>query len=264
MKKPGVVAIFALIFTALVILGISLNKPKTTSKPSKQNTVSSAPVNLINVKERPYVSLKPLTSRNDLEFTVHNLPKKSDSVEVTLEYDRNKGVMDAVVKQFNLDKIPAVETIFLGTKSAGGHITYHDDVIGGSMILKFTGTDPYNLKVPWRYSDTEKEYQNLSSTDGFFQAVLESPIKQSKVLIMQSPGVPEGLTGDIAAGPYLIATLGDLPKTQVQLTLRLPETATVVTLWGYDGAKWHELKSTLEIKAVTAKVDLYPLYVVTK
>ena len=69
---------------------------------------------MIPVSDRPFVSLQPLSARNELEIVIDNLSKKADEVEVALEYDRNKGIWDAVLKQFMLTKIPYQDKIFLG------------------------------------------------------------------------------------------------------------------------------------------------------
>jgi len=268
-KKLPLPIIIVLVVAIIAAVGFFMvkNQAKTpvpnAGKPQPKPTM--APVNLIDVKERPYVTLQPLTSRNDLAFTIHHLPKKADSVEVTLEYDRNQGVLDAVLKQFPLQNIPLTETIFLGSKSAGGHITYHDDVIGGTMTLQFMGGgEGYALKVPWRYADTQKEYSDLSTSDGFFQATLNPPIKQPKVIIMQSPGAPEGLKGDLISGPYLISTFGTLPPTTATLKIRLSEQVESAKLKAYSQGKWQDLESTLDGKTLSATTPLVECFVVVK
>lgn len=95
---------------------------------------------------------------------------------MVLEYDRNKGVMDAVLKETPLTSDLQKEEIFLGSKSAGGHITYHEDVIGGTYTLNFENED-YALEESWRYSDAEKSYLEFSTSDGFFQVKLDKPYR---------------------------------------------------------------------------------------
>lgn len=268
-KKLPIPLIVSVLVVVLGLTGFGWVKNQSKSpvsapqKPQPKPTM--APVNLIDVAERPYVTLQPLTSRNDLALTIHHLPKKADSVEVTLEYDRNQGVLDAVLKQFPLSFLPLKETIFLGSKSAGGHITYHDDVVGGTMTLQFMGgKDGYALKVPWRYADTQKEYTDLSTSDGFFQITFNPPIKQPKIIVMQSPGAPEGLKGDLIAGPYLVTTVGVLPQTTANLKIRLSETADSAKLMAYNQGKWQTLESTLDGKTLTAETPLVECFVVVK
>ena len=264
MKKP-VIPVAIGVVLLVVISGFLIVKGRPSSSPAAPSpTPVPAPVNIIDLKDRPYVTLEPLVTRNDLNFTIHNLPKPATTVEVTLEYDRNKGVLDAVLKQFALSAMPFSDTIFLGSKSAGGHTTYHEDVTGGTLTLRFMGKEPYSLKVPWRYADTQKEYPEISTTDGFFQAIFSQPIKQLKILVMQSPGAPEGLKGEIISGPYLIRTVGPLPQLTVNLTLRLSAESATATLWGYDGSAWSKLPATVNGKTLTSSAPLLPVYVVTQ
>jgi hypothetical protein len=193
------------------------------------------------------------------------LPKKAKEVEVTLEYDRNKGVLDAVVKKFTLDKIPYVDKIFLGSKSSGGATTYHDDVIGGSITLTFSGGDEsYALQVPWRYDDTQPHYTQLATTDSKFQLLLNEPMRTPKVLVMESPGLPVKIDEKVIAGPYLVRGVGPLPDINAKITIHLSEVSEKAKLYGFNGQKWQQLDSTLDGRTLTASVPLVETYVVTE
>jgi len=237
--------------------GTVTNTPQPSPEPE--------PVNVIPVSERPYVELKPLAARNELMMVIHDVKKPADEVEVVLEYDRNKGVLDAVLRQFDLTKIPMEGQIFMGSKSAGGHITYHDDVIGGTIQMKFQGQSPYTLKTPWRYSDTQNEYGQLSTTDARLQLSVTPALKVNKVIIMVSPGLPQNLDQELLAGPYLIRTVNHLPQTStVDLKIRLTDEVDSAKLLGWDGDKWQEIASTKEGKTVSATTKFYDVFVVTR
>jgi hypothetical protein len=256
----GGVVVAGLIIGVLVVIRTKPPLSGVTPTP----TPVPPPVNVISIKDRPYASLQPLPGRNELELVIHNLPQKAELVEVTLEYDRNKGVLDAVLKQFPLLTLPLKQTIFLGSKSAGGHITYHEDIIGGTMTLKFTGPSPYTLKVPWHYDDASKSYSEVSTTDGYFQASFDKPVKQTKILVMQSPGAPSGLEGEIIAGPYLVRTVGDLPSVNATVKLRTTGESASAVLWAYDGTQWLKLPSQADGKTLVATSPLYQTYAVIK
>lgn len=262
-KRPLIIALIVLVIL-IVVGGLFLarrsnNEPQVVRRP----TPPPEPVNIIAIQERPYVSLQPLTSRNNLELIVHDLKLPADSLEVTLEYDRNEGVLDAVFKQLSLAKTPFIDTLFLGSKSAGGHTTYHDDVVGGTLLLKFTGDNRYALEVPWRYDDTQREYSEFSTADGQFQITFATPIRQSKMLAMQSPGLPQNLEGEVIAGPYLISTVGPLPGITADITLRLTRQAEPVELYGWDGDEWQLIEDfSLEDRTLTATSPLYAVFVV--
>ncbi|MFC1654046.1 hypothetical protein ACFL1M_04330, partial [Patescibacteria group bacterium] len=180
-----------------------------------------------------------------------------------LEYDRNEGVLDAVLYTFDIDETPFVQEAFLGSKSAGGHTTYHDDVIGGTMTLDFADED-YALEVPWRYIDTQTNYDQLSTSDGRFQAALEDPIRRNKVIIMETSGLPGKVSGDVLAGPYFIGTVGNLPDTTAEISIRASEESETATIMGWDGEEWIEYESTVDGKTVSASGDLVSTYIVTK
>lgn len=261
-NKKSKIIIATLLVLGIVGGGYMALRPKAapeiveppSKKPKKQ-------VNLIPQSERPYVTLQPLQGRNMLELTIHDLKKPAKSVEVTLEYDRNKGVLDAVLNSFAIDETPLIEEMFLGSKSAGGHTTYHDDVIGGTMTLDFSQED-YALEVPWRYDDAKTSYDQLSTSDGKFQLSLDKPIKQSKVVIMQSPGLPGKANGEVLSGPYYISTVGDLPETTMSVSMRITEESPNAVIMGWDGTEWVEYPSTVDGKTVSTKGDLVSTYIV--
>lgn len=254
-----VLIVLGIIIVAAIAGYFLLKKPASDGSSSSQKPRPQ--VNIIPQKDRPYVTLDPLTSRNSLEFVVHDLKKPAKSVELTLEYDRNKGVLDAVLHEFDLDEMPFTTSVFLGSKSAGGHVTYHEDVIGGTMRLDFMDQD-YSLEVPWRYDDTGKSYDQLSTTDAKFQLVLEDPIRKSKVIVMESPGLPAQVDGTVLAGPYYVSTVGDLPDTTADVTIRLTETVESATIMGWDGESWQEFDSVLDGKTITATATLVSTYIV--
>ncbi len=260
MHKQIIVGVVALLLIGGGIYAFT-RKPEVeiVAPPSKKPKKA---VNLIPLDERPYVTIQPLSSRNMLEVTIHDLKKKAKSVEVTLEYDRNKGVLDAVLNSFSLAKIPLVEQMFLGSKSAGGATTYHDDVIGGTVTLDFSDED-YALEVPWRYDDTKTSYDALSTTDGKFQMVFDKPLKASKVLVMQSPGLPVEAKGKVLSGPYFIGIVGDLPDATAEVKLRLSEDATKATVYGLDEGKWVAYETVVDGKTASAKGKLVSTYIVT-
>lgn len=244
--------------------GCSLGKNKNPNVNPEVNSTPKPRVNLIEFKDRPYVSLQPLAERNVLEFKINNLPLKAKNVEVLLEYDRNKGVLDAVLKNFNLAKIPYIDNIFLGSKSAGGHITYHEDVIGGKLTLTFGGEkESYALEVPWRYDDTQPYYTELSSTDSRFQVTLDKPWKTSKILIMQSPGLPVPLANKIILGPYLIRGVGPIPNNTASIKINLPEEIKAKLMY-FNGQKWIEAESNVNGKILQASGPLAEAYVIVE
>jgi hypothetical protein len=264
--KPALIAIPVLLL--VVVVGFFVTRNGSGAVDSQTQTAAATPkpkVNLIEIAKRPYVTLEPLSARNELQLTVHTLPLAAKDMEVLLEYDRNKGVMDAVLKSFTLTNLPSVHKIFLGSKSTGGHVTYHDDVVGGKLVLTFSGQDePYSLEVPWRYDDTQPRYTQISTSDLKFQLILDEPYRTPKILVMQSPGLPTAVDGQVLAGPYLVRGVGVLPNITGQLTIRLPQAEPEARLLIFDGQTWQPQTSTVTDHTLTASVPLASVYVVVK
>lgn len=258
----SVVIIGLVLVSAGILFAQSRNKPSEVEKISP--TPISKPYNLLPISERPYLTLQPLTARNELEIVLDDLKKPASELELVLEYDRNKGVLDAVLRTFFLTQLPLKDSIFLGSKSAGGHITYHDDVIGGDILLEFTGNEEYALKTPWRYSDTEDEYTQISTADGKFQVTFSKPYNTKKIIAMQSPGYPGELDGQVVAGPYLFRGVGELPDFPINLKIRLTEDDPEVKLWGFDGTTWQPIEFTRDGKEITAETIPFEVFAATK
>lgn len=253
----GIIALVVIGLVGFMWMRSRGNKPVEQVQQAKKVQV---PVNLITIEERPYVELIPLAERNKLQLVIHERKKAAETVEVVLEYDRNKGVMDAVLKEFPLTSPVQKEEIFLGSKSAGGHTTYHDDVIGGTYTLNFEDED-YALKEPWRYSDTEKSYTEFSTSDGFFQVKLDTPYQTSKIVVMKSPGYPGELDGEVIAGPYLFRGVGALPEATLDLTIRTSEESPNAKLMGWDGTEWQEIEASIAGRSITATSQAFEVYI---
>jgi hypothetical protein len=263
-QKPMLlVGIAALVLIAIAGIVWARSRGNTPAEQVQQPKKVQVPVNLIAVEQRPYVEIIPLADRNKLQLVIHERKKAAETVEVVLEYDRNEGVMDAVLKEFSLTSDVQKEEIFLGSKSAGGHITYHEDVIGGTYTLNFANED-YALKESWRYSDTEKAFSEFSTSDGFFQVKLDKPYQTGKIVVMKSPGYPGDVDGEIIAGPYLFRGVGNLPDTVADVTIRTSEESGEAKLLGWDGTKWQVIEAQVSGRSVTANTSAYQVFMVTK
>ena len=259
-KNKKIIAGIIVLILGGSLIWILLPKSNDEGKPDDLTSTPKAEVNLIPISERPYITLQPLAARNELEMTIYELKKPAESVEVAVEYNRNKGTEDAVLYNYDLKSFPYKDKVFLGSRSAGGHITYHEDVIGGKIRLDFKNED-YILETPWRYDDTQNSYSQLSTSDAKFQLKLEKPISQKKVLIMTSPGLPKEVEGNLLAGPYNVSTVGKLPQTKAQLNIHLNQEVLNAVILGWDGENWQEFEAQMEGKTVTSNVDLLATYI---
>lgn len=211
------------------------------------------PVNTIPVEERPFVTLSPDDSGRNLFFRVDGAGEIGE-VEYELVYNAT-GKQEGVFGRLDLEieTQPIEKKLLLGSQSAGGKITYHEGVTGGSLTLTTAET---KLKEQWNFLRFDSKDPVFSSSDGRFAATLEpKELKDNQVvIIMKSFGypaeIPEGQ--QVVAGPYTLQTPAKLKKPAT-IELKLPAGEHVSpTMLGYDGTKWVELKTQVEGDTLTA------------
>lgn len=255
----GVVAILILVIGGLYALGKMSSKSKETPVEETKKKRSRAQENIISVEERPYVVIKPQLNGRNVVLEVVSLKKEATSAEYELEYQAGS-LLQGAFGSFELASLPATEDVLLGSCSAGGACTYHEDVRGGSLLLDFQGGDNYVLKQDWKYIINSDRETAHSSRDAKFQIDGTNLGKQSYIIIYNTPGAPEGLEGSIASDPYSLQTSSALSGT-AELTMRANQEGNLAIM-GYDGEAWHEFETSVDGKSATAEVDLMEAYVV--
>lgn len=229
---------------------------ETDEKPTKKREQ----LNQIPVEERPYVTIAPVGSRN-LDLTVHTVKKDATSVEYELEYQAGTLLQGAFGK-LDLGPVPITEDVLLGSCSAGGSCTYHEDVRGGTMLLRFDGGESrYALKQDWKYLPATRETQ-IASEDSKFQLEADGLASAGVIVLYNTPGYPEGLEGTPVSDPYSLQASGTLSGTG-SLTMRAAEEGDL-KIMGWDGEAWQEFTGEVDGKSITAEVDLLELYIVVQ
>lgn len=253
---------FVFTLIALSLTGCSLFKKKPDPSPTPKPAINE-PVNVIDVSQRPYINLTPRNDGREVTLTLHNLPKPATEMEYELEYQAGTllqgafGSVDLSSPNFPLDT-----KILLGSCSAGGACSYHEDVQGGTLILKFRAEANYALKDEWRYQPTADADGAFSSRDSKFQLETEDLDNSNYVIIMQTSGLPESIDGTLLAGPYGLSASSGLPSDGVgELSLRLSEDLNTATIYGYNGSEWIAFDTAVEEKVATAQVDLLGVYI---
>jgi hypothetical protein len=216
-------------------------------------------LNEIPIEDRPYVTIKPEGSRN-LTLTLETLNKPADSAEYELEYQAGS-LLQGAFGQLELSPLPSQTDVLLGSCSAGGACTYHEDVRGGSLLLRFDGAERYALKQDWKYIQ-EKGTTEVSSKDAKFQLEATSLAAANAIIVYNTPGFPEGLVGTPVSDPYSLQASSALTGSG-DLTMRANEEGEL-TIMGWDGASWQEFATTTDGKTATAEVELMELYIVVK
>lgn len=254
-------AILVLVVGGVAFMKMRGGKPATEQTTQKKKTVLE-PKNILEFSLRPYIKLTPTADGHNLEIAVIEVKKPATELEYELEYQSGT-LLQGFQEVIKLDTLPARTTKLFGSKSAGGAVTYHEDIKGGSLQARFIGPENYVLKQDWRYFDNKAKGTEFSSKDAKFQ-IVSADLKTNRLLIIyNTPGIPAGLSSATASEPYSLTSASVL-KGKATVSVRANEEGEL-TLWGYDGSKWTNLGGKVEGKMVTAKdVALMELYIVAK
>lgn len=264
MKKPQLIA--AIIVVLVIALGVGAfayfnsNKQTKTEETSKKQKVEE-PLNVIPVAERPVVQISPVADGRNIQIIVKAVKKAADTLEYELEYQAGT-LLQGIFGALDIGTLPSQVTELLGSCSAGGKCSYHEDVKGGTLLLRFSGEENYALKQDWKYIDNKAGETAFSSKDAKFQIESDGLKRQRYLVIYNSPGYPEGLEGTPVSDPYSFAVSATL-QGSATLTMRAGEDAQA-KIMGWDGKTWHDFGGTTEEKMVTAEVDLMELYILVK
>lgn len=261
-KKLVIIA--AVVVVVLGLLGAGLyyvfgSNTEATQEETKNKKRVTEPENIIPVAERPVIYLVPKADGHNIDIVIQAVKKAATDAEYTLEYQTGT-LVQAQENVIALAQLPVTETVFLGSCSAGGKCSFHEDVTGGVLRVRFAGDQSYVLKQDWKYIDNTAKETAVSSKDAFFQVESDSLASQRYIIVYNNPGYPDGLEGTPVSDPYVIQGSATLTGT-ANLTLRASQEGTL-SIMGWDGSEWHEFSGTVEGKSITAEVELMPLYIV--
>ena len=239
-----------------------LGKNQETEEAPQVKKKVTLPVNVISLSERPLVSIEPQTDGRNIVIGVSEVRKQATEAEYELEYQAGS-LLQGAANVFSLDDVPTTQKILLGSCSAGGACTYHEDVKGGTILMTFTGgSDPYALKSDWKYIDNKAKESEISSRDAKFQLTSEDITTNRFMIVFNAFGVPDGLTGTPVSSPYSLTSSSEL-SGEGELVIRANEDGGT-TIMGWDGSSWQEFATTVDGKTLTATVELLPLYIAVK
>lgn len=236
---------------------------KTAEAPkeeTKKKTKITEPVNVIDVAERPFIAVAPTADGKNVVIMIDAVKKEATEVDYELEYQAGS-LLQGAFGLIDISSLPSETKILLGSCSAGGSCTYHEDVQGGSLTTRFSGKESYALKTEWKYIELDGDTE-VSSRDAKFQLESDALADASIVVIANSSGAPEGLKGTLVSEPYSLQTVPELTGTAT-LSIRANEEGQLMII-GWDGTKWHEFETTMDGKTATAEVEIMQAYVVVK
>lgn len=258
---PIIGVVLVLLVAGGVFAFTQLRGEKGTNQPEQtQKKRIAEPVNVIPIDQRPYLSINPVDARN-VSLAVISIKKPATMVEYELEYQAGT-LLQGAFGELELGTLPAKKTIMFGSCSAGGACTYHEDVQGGSLLTRFSGTENYALKSDWRYFDNQAKETAIGSKDAKFQLESARLATHRYLIVFNNAGYPEGLEGTPISDPYSLSSSVPLTGTGT-LTIRANEEAGS-KIMGWDGKAWKAFETTVAGKEMTAEVDLMELYIAVK
>lgn len=251
----GVLVVLGLIVGGGVFALKQVAGPEPSPTPTSKRVVE--PKNVIAVDLRPVVYISPEADGRNLSIEVESIKKDANRVEYELEYQTGE-LLQGFNGLLELNTLPAKKTELMGSCSAGGKCSYHENVQGGLARLRFMGDENYLLEQDWRYINNTKGENLAGSKDAKFQ-LSSADLKSAKyIVVYNSPGYPEEVPGKVISEAYAMRTSSALTG-EAELTLRGTEVPTAIA--GWDGEEWHTFEGTVEGNAITATVDLMRLYV---
>ncbi len=265
MQNKKLMMIIGVVLAVLVIGGgvfayTKMKGSQSGTQTEEKKKKVAQPVNVIPVDQRPYIQILPKDARN-LTLRVVSLKKPATKAEYELEYQAGS-LLQGAFGALELGSLPSEANILLGSCSAGGACTYHEDIKGGSLLTRYEGPENYALKSDWRYFDNVSKESTVASKDAKFQLDSADLKTQRYIIVFNTAGYPEGLKGTPVSDPYSL-TAGSALKGKGTLTLRANEDGAT-KIMGWDGKTWKEFETKVDGKTLTATVDLMELYIAVK
>lgn len=255
---------FSILLSTFLLSGCIHNKqstPLVKERPKIQESVNTVPL-----EKRVYTTLSfPDSSRfpvgREIRLMIAN-SQSASTVEYELEYQAGTLVQAGVGSiDPNKEKPPYTRDILLGSCSAGGACSFNEDVRGGTLLLRFKGSEIGNLKSEWNYYAPGNDGK-FGSRDAKFQ--LSAPkFKNSFVIVSSTLGLPAPVEGEVLAGPYNVAASAT-NVGGIELSIHLSQNILGVKLFRWTGSSYEELPTTISDKTLSAPVTSAGTFLVTQ
>lgn len=267
-KYTPIIALVALLLAVGGVFAFMRLRGGEAESPQEEIVKIPEKFNEIPIEERPYVHLAPTTESgkrvgSSLKMIVYELKKPAAKGEYELEYQSGT-LLQGAFGRLNLNSLPndKDQPIFLGSCSAGGKCSYHEEVSGGAVILRFEddAKNEFALKNEWSYIDNSEKADLFSSRDAKFTMTGAGLVRVSHAVILVPPGYPANPEQKVLSLPYAVGTLPAVTGN-VEVSIRLNEDVAEATILGWDGEAWVELETTVADKVATASGPFYEAYV---
>lgn len=262
-KKLLIIIPVALVLIGGIIFVVNKNKKSATPEPTPTTKKKvQSPVNVIPVADRPYLRLEPSSDGHHITISVEEVKKSASQLDYEMEYQTGS-MLQGFGGLIKLDKLPVSDKKLFGSQSAGGAITYHEDIKGGNLLAQFTGSEAYAVKSAWRYFTNSLKASEFSSQDTKFSIKNSDLSKYSYIVIYNSPGYPSELKKELLSDPYMVSAEKSLKtlSSELAVSFRSSEEGQIM---GYDGSKWLEMTTTYKDGLAQASGPAMDVYVLTK
>ena len=267
-KKSTIIATAVVLLLLVAGVVFALNNQNAEKEEQNQNTNTkkkiSQPVNIIPVSERPYLQLVPSSDGHHITIKVLELKKDAEMMDYEMEYQTGS-MLQGFGNQLAISEGKAEEKKLLGSQSAGGAITYHEDIKGGTLLAQFEGgSEPYAVKSSWRYFTNTDQETSFSSQDSKFEISNSSLSKVKHLIIYNVPGFPAELEKELLSDPYALTADSSLLSISSNFEVAIKSSQEDVVIMAFSDEEWQELETTLVDGYAKASGPYAELYILVK
>ncbi|HOC07496.1 MAG TPA: hypothetical protein PLX28_00100 [Candidatus Woesebacteria bacterium] len=266
-KKTKIIIAVSVLVALLIAGGIWFSSRGNRDQDNNEQPVTKQKItpktNLIPVSERPFMQLEPTADGHYVVINVIEVKKPADSLNYEMEYQTGS-MLQGFQGFLKLDQLPASDKKLFGSQSAGGAITYHEDIKGGSLLAEFIGPEAYAVKSSWRYFTNSDRQSAFSSQDTKFTIANDSLARYSYLIIYNSPGYPAEVEGEVVSDIYTVSAETSLKTISSPFTVTFTTKEEQAQIMGYDGEAWQSLESQYENGALTGSAPFMDAYLLVK
>jgi hypothetical protein len=266
-KKTKIIIAISVLVTLLIASGVFFFLRANRKKNETEDTVVKQKVtpktNLIPVSERPFIKLEPTADGRNVVISIVEIKKPADSLNYEMEYQTGS-MLQGFQGFLALDDFPVSDKKLFGSQSAGGAITYHEDIKGGSLLAEFMGQEDYAVKSNWRYFTNSDNQSEFSSQDTKFTIANDNLARYSYLIIFNSPGYPSELDGEIVSDIYTVSAEKTLKDISSEFNITFNTKEEQAQIMGFDGKEWQSIDGQYADGALTASSAFMEAYLLVK
>lgn len=221
-------------------------------------------INVLPVKERPYMILTPSADGHFLTVEIVE-PKKFKSVDYEFEYQTGTSIKGGIGSFDFTESPPYEKEELLGTKSKDDYY-FDEDVTGGSFTFRFLDGKRAALKADFTLNQAGEVEGRFSSRDLRVTLDVGETGLSSKTFVVttQTMGLPDKVEGEVLLGPYGFFSSGKSSVKQGTLSFKSKDLVAEAKILAWIGNEWVEQESVIESGKISAQVSELATFVVVK